>query len=79
MSTVQEIEDAIMALPQKERQKLVDDLPKILPELDGDARWDRLIADPRPRPALAALGDKSAFQLKINPEHFPEIKSSDFD
>ena len=37
MNTIGEIEDAIRALPQKERQKLVDVLPAILPELNGQA------------------------------------------
>jgi hypothetical protein len=79
MSTVQEIEAAIRALPQKERRKLVKDLPSILSELDGDAQWQRIIADPRPRPALSKLGDKVEAQLKAKPEHFPEIQDEDFD
>lgn len=79
MSTVKEIEAAIRALPPKEREKLVEELPSILPELNGDAQWQRIIHDPRPRPALTALGDKIASELKSNPERFPEIQDSDFD
>ena len=78
MSTVKEIEAAILALPPMEREKLVEDLPAILPELNGDAEWARIINDPRPRPALTALGDEIAAQLKTNPERFPEIRDSDF-
>src|SRR5207253_547164 len=39
MSTAKEIKAAILALPPNERQKLVNDLPAILPELDGDSVW----------------------------------------
>ena len=79
MSTVKEIEAAIRALPPKDREQLVDDLPSILPELNGDTEWERIIADPRPRPALTALGDQIEAQFKTNPERFPEIQDSDFD
>jgi len=79
MSTVKEIEAAIRALPPKERQKLVDELPGILPELDGDVVWAGIIGDPRPRPALSALGDEITQQLKTDPDRFPDIKESDFD
>jgi hypothetical protein len=79
MSTVAEIEAAIRALPSKERERLADDLPSILPELNGDAKWQRIINDTRPRPALTALGDEIAAQLKANPAAFSEIHDADFD
>jgi len=79
MSTVQEIEKAIRALPGKERAKLVEDLPSILPELDGDAVWSRIANDPRSRPALTALGDEIENRLKADPDFFSEIKAGDFD
>ena len=79
MSTVQEIEAAIQALPAAEREKLVADLPGILPELNGDAMWERILSDPRPRPALTALGDEIAAQFQANPSRFPEIQDRDFD
>src|SRR5450432_1888649 len=60
MSTVAEIEAAIKTLPPAERERLADDLPSILPELNGDAKWQRIINDTRPRPALTALGDEIA-------------------
>jgi len=71
MSTVQEIEAAIQALAATEREKLLADLPGILPELNGDAMWERILSDPRPRPALTALGDEIAAQFKANPSRFP--------
>ena len=77
MNTVQEIETAIRSLPKKERKKLVEDLPSILPELDGE--WNRIINDPRPRPALTALGDKIEARFKSNPQSIPEIQEGDFD
>ncbi len=79
MSTVQEIEDAIRALPETERAKLVHVLPSLLPELNAEAEWSRIILDPRPRPALTALGNAIEAQLKANPEALPEIQDSDFD
>jgi hypothetical protein len=79
MSTVQEIEAAIRALPPLERERLVADLPAILPELNGDAEWQRILADPRPRPALAALGDEIEGELKANATRYPEIQDADFD
>lgn len=58
MSTVEQIEAAIRALPADERDRLVKDLPKLFPELDGDAAWERIILDDRPRPALSRLLDE---------------------
>jgi len=58
MSTVNEIEAAIKALAPKDRARLVADLPSILPELDGDAEWDRIINDPGKRESLCKLGNQ---------------------
>ena len=79
MSTVAEIEAAIRALPPAERERLADDLPSILPELNGDAKWQRIIADVRPRHALTALGDEIAAEFKKNPAAFSEVHDADFD
>ena len=79
MSTAKEIESAILALSPVEREKLVADLPALLPELDGDAKWAGIIHDSRPRRALSALGDEIEAQFKANPGQFPEIKDGDFD
>jgi hypothetical protein len=78
MSTVAEIEAAIQALPPAERERLADDLPAILPELNGDAKWQRILNDTRPRPALTALGDEIAAQLKANHAAFRELRDGDF-
>jgi hypothetical protein len=79
MSTVAEIEAAIKALPSAERERLADDLPSILPELNGDAKWQRITNDARPRPALTALGDEIAAEFKKNPAAFSEVRDADFD
>jgi len=79
MITVLEIEAAIQALPRNEREKLAEHLPAILPELQADIEWSRTINDPTPRPALSALGDAIAAQVKANPNCFPEIEDEDFD
>jgi len=77
MSTVAEIEAAIRALPPAEREQLADHLPSILPELNGDAKWQRLINDERPRPVLTALGDEIAAHYKANPGMFDELRETD--
>jgi hypothetical protein len=79
MSTAREIEDAIRMLSAVEREKLIKDLPVLLPELDGDMAWNRIIGDARPRPGLTALLDQVEADYKKNPAAFPEIKDQDFD
>ncbi len=79
MSTVQEIESAIRSLSPEEKDQLAKVLPELLPDLDGDAAWERIIRDSRPRPALSALVDKLEAEFQRNPNAFPEIKDSDFD
>ncbi|HEY3762890.1 MAG TPA: hypothetical protein VGN23_14185 [Verrucomicrobiae bacterium] len=78
MSTVAEIEAAIKTLPPAERERLVEHLPAILPELNGDSQWQRIVNDSSQRPSLSTLGDEIEAQFKANPDHFPEIKDSDF-
>jgi hypothetical protein len=77
MSSVQEIKAAIRALPADERAELAEALPELLPELDGDAKWERIISDSRPRPALTALGDEIEAQLKGDPSSFREMGLED--
>ena len=77
MSTVAEIEAAIRALPPAERERLADHLPSILPELNGDTKWQRLLNDERPRPALTALGDEIAAQYIGKPGMFAELRETD--
>ncbi|MBE0544877.1 MAG: hypothetical protein IH623_26360 [Verrucomicrobia bacterium] len=79
MSTVAEIEAAIKALSSADRERLAEDLPSILPELNGDLKWQRMVNNPRPRPALTTLGDEIAAQFKNNPATFSEMRDADFD
>jgi uncharacterized protein (DUF2249 family) len=78
MSTAQEIEDAIRALPASERDKLMRDIPSLFPEL-ADGEWQRIIDDERPRPALSKLLDETEDELQRDPAAFPEMKARDFD
>jgi hypothetical protein len=59
MSTVQEIKASIQNLSRAERKQLVASLPDRLPELDGDAAWESIIRDARPRPQLSTFLDKA--------------------
>jgi hypothetical protein len=79
MSTAHEIEAAIRLLSAPEREKLINDLPALLPELDGDLAWNQIIRDTHSRPGLTELLDKIATGHKKNPAEFPEINDKDFD
>jgi hypothetical protein len=79
MSTLKEIEKAIRALPQKDREQLADDLPEILPEINGDAEWRRILDDPRPRPALDALLSAVEAEYRSNPKSFKELNDKNFE
>jgi len=79
MSTALEIEAAIKSLSPQERKKLVRDLPVLLPELDGDEAWKRILDDPTPNAALSAFADAIDAEHQRDPKAFPEIKDSDFD
>jgi hypothetical protein len=73
MSTVEQIEAAVRALPARERDRLVKDLPNLFPELDGDAAWERIIHDDRPRPALSRLLDEAKAMVAEDPAKYPEL------
>lgn len=79
MSTITEIKDAIRALAQEEREKLADDLPTILPELNGDREWKRIIDNPRPNKTLSALGDEIDAQMGKNPDAYPVMAEKNFE
>jgi len=79
MSSLEEIESAIGNLPPEDRAKLVQDLPSLLPEWEGDLAWARILRDPTPSPALSALVDSVDAEYRRNPETFPEIKETDFE
>lgn len=79
MSTVDEIENAIRNLSAAERAQLVESIPALLPELDGDAEWSRIINDPTPWPKLEKFLDEIDAQYRKDPEQFPVVRESDFD
>jgi hypothetical protein len=79
MSTVQQIEAAIRSLAPAEREELIKDLPGLLPELDGDAAWEQITRDSRPRAGFTALLNEVQTEYQKDPKIFPVIKESDFD
>jgi hypothetical protein len=79
MNTVQEIKNAIQNLSVAERTELLAQLPALLPEIDGDAAWERIIHDSRPRPALSALLDEAETEYRRNPAACPETSEAEFD
>ena len=79
MSTVEEIIRSIRNLSPAEREQLMMEVPALFPELDGDAAWERIIRDPRPRPALTALLDEAEAEFKRNPTACPDTSEAEFD
>ena len=79
MSTVQEIKAAIQNLSLAERKELIAELPALLPEVDGDAAWERIIRDARPRPVLSMLIDQAEEEFRRSPTAFPETSEEEFD
>lgn len=70
MSTVREITEAIQKLSQAEREKLAEELPFFLPELNGNLAWERMLADSCPRPALTSLVDTLDAEYQQDPKFF---------
>ncbi len=68
MSTVKEIEDAIRTLEHTERDKLLQHLPQLFPELAGDVEWERIIRDDQPRRSFSALVDSYEARLSKEPD-----------
>ena len=79
MSTAQEIENAIRALPASERDKLLQHIPQMFPEFAGDSEWERLALDERPRPALTELLNRYEAEFAHDPEKFPKVAEGDFE
>ena len=77
MGTAREIEDAIRSLSASERNKLLRHIPDLFPEFYGEAEWECIIADERPRPALTELLDKTEAEFRRNPDGFTELTDSD--
>jgi hypothetical protein len=78
VGTAQQIEDAIRALEKTERDKLLQHLPQLFPELAGDVEWERIIRDKRQRPELTRLLEETEEQLRRDPNSLPEVKASDW-
>ena len=78
MSTAREIEEAIRSLPASERDKLLHIIPDLFPELSGDAEWERIIHDERPRPSLSQFLDKTENEFRRDPGKFAELRDDDF-
>ena len=79
MSTAQQIEQAIRALEKSERDKLLQHLPQLFPELGGDLEWARIIGDEKSRPAFTELVDNYDARLSAEPDAYPKVAESDFD
>jgi hypothetical protein len=75
VNTVQDIEAAIRALSPEERERLAQNLPALLPEIDGDVAWERIIRDTRPRPAFSARVDQLEAEFQRDPTLFPELQN----
>jgi hypothetical protein len=78
VSTVEQIEAAIRALPASERERLISDLPRLFPEVDGDAFWECIINEQRPRAALSRLLDQVEAAVNEDPAQFPETTDDEF-
>ncbi len=79
VSTAQEIEAAIRTLEQSERDKLLQNLPQLFPELAGDVEWERIIRDDQPRPAFSKMLDRYETGLSADRDSYPKVAESDFD
>ena len=75
---MEQIEAAIRALPAGERDRLAKDLPKLFPEMDGDAAWERLIHAEGPRLALSRMLDEVEAVAHEDPARFPETMDDEF-
>jgi hypothetical protein len=64
--------------PASERDKLLQHIPALFPELAGDAEWQRIIQDKRRRPELSKLLDETEKRLRRNPNTFSRMKATDF-
>ena len=79
MSTAQQIEDAIRALGAAERDKLLQHLPQLFPELAVDPEWERILRDDQARPGFTTLLDRYEADLSAEPDSYPKVAESDFD
>jgi hypothetical protein len=78
MTKLAQIEAAIPALPARDRSRLARNLPKLFPEHNGDAAWERLLRDSRARPALSRLLDATALAVAEDATELPETNDANF-
>ncbi len=79
MSTAQQIEDAIRTLEKSERDKLLQHLPQLFPELAVDPEWESILRDDRPRPSFSTILDRYEADLSAEPDSYPKVAESDFE
>jgi len=79
IGTVDEITAAIKGLSRKDREELIARLPEVLLEIHGYAKWERIIHDPRPRPALEKLLDEVEADFEQHPQNFQETSDEEFE
>ena len=58
---------------------MAESLPKLLPELDGDAEWERIINDPTPSPKLQNFLDEIDARFHADPSQFRELTDEEFE
>lgn len=78
VTPLQEVENAIRTLSPRDREKLIYDLPSLIPELDGDTLWNRILQNSTSRPPLTSLLNEADAEYRKRPESFPKLKESDF-
>ena len=79
MKTVEEIEHAIRALSPGARARLAKSLPALIPELDGDGSWERIVRDSSKRDALSAALDEVDAEFARDPGQFRIMQAGDFE
>lgn len=78
MTKLAQITAAIRSLPERDRTRLVKNLPELFPELNGDAAWERLIRDNRARPALSRLLHEAEMAVAEDPASLTETTDAAF-
>lgn len=79
MSTAQQIEEAIRAFEKAERDKLLQHLPQLFPELAVDPEGERILHDDRPRPSFTKLLDRYEAGPSADADSYAKVAESDFD
>jgi len=54
-------------------------LPDIFPELNGDAEWERIVQDEKPRRALTEMLNETESGHARDPNKFPPMTAKNFD